>query len=101
MKLDLPAELENLPALLAETKSLVVFCHNDVTEGAILILEDKDPNTTDRLMLIDFEYSSYNYRGFDFGNHFCEQCMYDYTYNQWPFYKATQENYPTREQQGL
>ncbi|KAK1887185.1 Choline kinase alpha [Dissostichus eleginoides] len=98
MKLDLPAELENLRALLAETKSPVVFCHNDVTEGNILILEDKDPNTTDRLMLIDFEYSSYNYRGFDFGNHFCEW-MYDYTYNQWPFYKATQENYPTREQQ--
>ncbi|KAF3836844.1 hypothetical protein F7725_004308, partial [Dissostichus mawsoni] len=69
-----------LNALLAETKSPVVFCHNDVTEGNILILEDKDPNTTDRLMLIDFEYSSYNYRGFDFGNHFCEW-MYDYTYN--------------------
>ncbi|KAI9538193.1 hypothetical protein NQZ68_017926 [Dissostichus eleginoides] len=89
---------ESSSALLAETKSPVVFCHNDVTEGNILILEDKDPNTTDRLMLIDFEYSSYNYRGFDFGNHFCEW-MYDYTYNQWPFYKATQENYPTREQQ--
>lgn len=25
--------------------------------------------------------------------------MYDYTYNQWPFFKATPENYPTREQQ--
>lgn len=37
-------------------------------------------------------------RGFDFGNHFCEW-MYDYTYDQWPFYKATPENYPTREQQ--
>lgn len=37
-------------------------------------------------------------RGFDFGNHFCEW-MYDYTYNQWPFFKAVPENYPTREQQ--
>lgn len=37
-------------------------------------------------------------RGFDFGNHFCEW-MYDYTYDKWPFYKATPENYPTREQQ--
>uniref|UniRef100_A0A8P4KD06 ethanolamine kinase n=1 Tax=Dicentrarchus labrax TaxID=13489 RepID=A0A8P4KD06_DICLA len=66
--------------------------------GNILMLEDRDQTSTDRLMLIDFEYSSYNYRGFDFGNHFCEW-MYDYTYNQWPFYKATPENYPTREQQ--
>ncbi|XP_044048832.1 choline/ethanolamine kinase isoform X2 [Siniperca chuatsi] len=98
MKLDLPAELESLRALLAATPSPVVFCHNDVQEGNILMLEDRDHNSTDRLMLIDFEYSSYNYRGFDFGNHFCEW-MYDYTYNQWPFYKATPENYPTREQQ--
>lgn len=98
MKLDLRAELESLRALLAATPSPVVFCHNDVQEGNILILEEKDHASTERLMLIDFEYSSYNYRGFDFGNHFCEW-MYDYTYNEWPFYKATPENYPTREQQ--
>ncbi|XP_059190587.1 choline/ethanolamine kinase-like [Centropristis striata] len=98
MKFDLPAELESLRTLLAATPSPVVFCHNDVQEGNILILEEPDPNSTERLMLIDFEYSSYNYRGFDFGNHFCEW-VYDYTYNQWPFYKATPENYPTREQQ--
>uniref|UniRef100_A0A1A8HXW3 Ethanolamine kinase n=2 Tax=Nothobranchius kuhntae TaxID=321403 RepID=A0A1A8HXW3_NOTKU len=100
MKLDLPAELQSLCALLAATPSPVVFCHNDVQEGNILILEEKDHNSTDHLMLIDFEYSSYNYRGFDFGNHFCEW-MYDYTYNEWPFYKASPENYPTREQQLL
>nr|XP_046249188.1 choline/ethanolamine kinase [Scatophagus argus] len=98
MKLDLPAELERLRALLAATPSPVVFCHNDVQEGNILSLEGRDHTSTERLMLIDFEYSSYNYRGFDFGNHFCEW-MYDYTYDQWPFYKATPENYPTREQQ--
>ncbi|XP_037307227.2 choline/ethanolamine kinase [Pungitius pungitius] len=98
MKLNLPAELESLRALLAATPSPVVFCHNDVQEGNILMLEDEDHNSLDKLMLIDFEYSSYNYRGFDFGNHFCEW-MFDYTYNQWPFYKAVTENYPTREQQ--
>uniref|UniRef100_A0A7N6F7F8 ethanolamine kinase n=1 Tax=Anabas testudineus TaxID=64144 RepID=A0A7N6F7F8_ANATE len=87
-----------LNALLAATPSPVVFCHNDVQEGNILMLEEKGNTSRERLMLIDFEYSSYNYRGFDFGNHFCEW-MYDYTYNQWPFYKATPENYPTREQQ--
>ncbi|XP_034443993.1 choline/ethanolamine kinase isoform X1 [Hippoglossus hippoglossus] len=98
MKFDLPAELQSLRALLAATPSPVVFCHNDVQEGNILILDDSSQSSKDRLMLIDFEYSSYNYRGFDFGNHFCEW-MYDYTYNQWPFYKASPENYPTREQQ--
>ncbi|XP_046889485.1 choline/ethanolamine kinase [Hypomesus transpacificus] len=100
MKVNLPAELEKLRTLLTATPSPVVFCHNDVQEGNILILEGKDKSSTMKLMLIDFEYSSYNYRGFDFGNHFCEW-MYDYTYNQWPFYKATAENYPSREQQLL
>ncbi|XP_077451604.1 choline/ethanolamine kinase isoform X3 [Stigmatopora argus] len=98
MRLDLPAELKQLRELLAATPSPVVFCHNDVQEGNVLILDKNDQNPTDRLMLIDFEYSSYNYRGFDFGNHFCEW-MYDYTYDQWPFYKATPEDYPSREQQ--
>lgn len=51
-------------------------------------------------MLVDFEYSSYNYRGFDIGNHFCEW-VYDYTYEEWPFYKARPADYPTREQQLL
>uniref|UniRef100_A0A673L719 Ethanolamine kinase n=1 Tax=Sinocyclocheilus rhinocerous TaxID=307959 RepID=A0A673L719_9TELE len=97
MKYDLPAELENLRSLLAATPSPVVFCHNDVQEGNILMLDGRE-NSSDKLMLIDFEYSSYNYRGFDFGNHFCEW-MYDYTYDQWPFYKAKVENYPNRQQQ--
>ncbi|XP_056622877.1 choline/ethanolamine kinase [Triplophysa dalaica] len=97
MKFDLPAQLESLRSLLASTPSPVVFCHNDVQEGNILMLDGRE-NSTDKLMLIDFEYSSYNYRGFDFGNHFCEW-IYDYTYDQWPFYKAKVENYPNRQQQ--
>ncbi|CAB1323104.1 unnamed protein product [Coregonus sp. 'balchen'] len=91
IKYDLPAELESLRVLLAATPSPVVFCHNDVQEGNILMLEDRDRTSSGKLMLIDFE-------GFDFGNHFCEWC-YDYTYNQWPFYKCTPDNYPSREQQ--
>ncbi|XP_016147914.1 choline/ethanolamine kinase-like [Sinocyclocheilus grahami] len=87
----------SLRSLLAATPSPVVFCHNDVQEGNILMLDGRE-NSSDKLMLIDFEYSSYNYRGFDFGNHFCEW-IYDYTYDQWPFYKAKVENYPNRQQQ--
>ncbi|XP_058841888.1 choline/ethanolamine kinase-like [Acipenser ruthenus] len=98
MRYNLPAEMESLRALLESTASPVVFCHNDVQEGNILMLADRDPSSKEKLMLIDFEYSSYNYRGFDIGNHFCEW-IYDYTYDQWPFFKATLENYPSREQQ--
>ncbi|XP_074231971.1 choline/ethanolamine kinase isoform X1 [Camelus bactrianus] len=89
-------EMGNLRKLLDSTPSPVVFCHNDIQEGNILLLSE--PESADSLMLVDFEYSSYNYRGFDIGNHFCEW-VYDYTHEEWPFYKAQPANYPTRGQQ--
>ncbi|XP_072829909.1 choline/ethanolamine kinase isoform X3 [Vicugna pacos] len=93
---NLKIEMGNLRKLLDSTPSPVVFCHNDIQEGNILLLSE--PENADSLMLVDFEYSSYNYRGFDIGNHFCEW-VYDYTHEEWPFYKAQPANYPTRGQQ--
>ncbi|XP_036904562.1 choline/ethanolamine kinase isoform X1 [Sturnira hondurensis] len=92
----LKEEMGNLRKLLASTPSPVVFCHNDIQEGNILLLSE--PENADSIMLVDFEYSSYNYRGFDIGNHFCEW-IYDYTHEEWPFYKAQPADYPTRGQQ--
>ncbi|XP_036783040.2 choline kinase alpha isoform X3 [Manis pentadactyla] len=95
---NLPLELENLRSLLESTPSPVVFCHNDCQEGNILLLDGRENSEKQRLMLIDFEYSSYNYRGFDIGNHFCEW-MYDYSYETYPFFKANMLKYPNRKQQ--
>ncbi|KAL8222620.1 UNVERIFIED_CONTAM: hypothetical protein K2H54_077633 [Gekko kuhli] len=95
---NLETEMRSLRALLEATPSPVVFCHNDVQEGNILLLAGRENLSSDRLMLIDFEYSSYNYRGFDIANHFCEW-VYNYSHDQWPFYKASWENYPSRPQQ--
>ncbi|XP_019510223.1 PREDICTED: choline kinase alpha isoform X2 [Hipposideros armiger] len=95
---NLPLELENLRSLLESTPSPVVFCHNDCQEGNILLLEGKEDSDGQKLMLIDFEYSSYNYRGFDIGNHFCEW-MYDYNYEKYPFFRANILKYPTKKQQ--
>ncbi|XP_014396685.1 PREDICTED: choline/ethanolamine kinase [Myotis brandtii] len=89
-------EMGKLRKLLDSTPSPVVFCHNDIQEGNILLLSE--PENADSIMLIDFEYSSYNYRGFDIGNHFCEW-VYDYTHEEWPFYKAQPADYPTQGQQ--
>ncbi|XP_066176373.1 choline/ethanolamine kinase [Sylvia atricapilla] len=94
---NLEQEMRSLRALLESTPSPVVFCHNDVQEGNILLLAERE-GCSDRLMLIDFEYSSYNYRGFDLGNHFCEW-VYNYTHGSWPFFQACPEHYPSREQQ--
>jgi len=50
----------------------IVFSHNDLQEGNMLI-----ETNTNRLVFIDFEYTGFNYRGYDFGNHLCE---YTYAY---------------------
>jgi thiamine kinase-like enzyme len=42
--------------LLKLVDSPVVFCHNDLQPGNILRLVD------DKLVVIDYEYGSYNYR---------------------------------------
>ncbi|XP_018108328.1 choline/ethanolamine kinase isoform X2 [Xenopus laevis] len=94
----LEEEMQNLKTLLRSTASPVVFCHNDVQEGNILLLSSRSSSPSDKLMLIDFEYSSYNYRGFDIGNHFCEW-VYNYQHSEWPFYKAELSDYPSRVQQ--
>lgn len=36
------------------------------------------------MQFIDFEYGSYNYRGFDFGNHWCEYAGFDGDYSRYP-----------------
>lgn len=94
---NLGKEWEILRGTLAKLHSPVVFSHNDLQEGNILYFKDcADP--TKRLTVIDWEYCSYNYRGNDFGNHFCEW-TYDYHIDTSPYYKETPENYPTRQQQ--
>lgn len=69
LKLSDPATrvmLERLQKQVPESAP-VVFCHNDVLSGNIMINDD-----TDDVCLIDFEYGSTNYRGFDIANHFNE-----------------------------
>jgi choline/ethanolamine kinase len=83
--------------LIKTSKSPILFCHNDVHEGNILIDQrSKDQGNTDSqsLRLIDFEYSAYGYRGFDFSNHFNEW-MFDYSNPEWPYYHYNPHDFPT------
>lgn len=54
----------------------------------------------EKMVLIDFEFCSYNWRGFDLANHFCEW-MYDYSYDKFPHYKYNPQNYPNENQMRL
>lgn len=87
-----------MKSMLMNVKSPIVFCHNDVHEGNLIYVNDEiDPDDFD-IRLIDFDYSSYNYRGFDIGNHFSEH-LHEYSEDFPDGVICTQENYPTREEQ--
>ncbi|CAF1073888.1 unnamed protein product [Adineta steineri] len=88
-------EFEQLKTILAKIDSPIQFCHNDFQPGNILRLKSQPDNFT----VIDFEYCSYNYRGYDIGNHFCEH-MFNYVFlKEWPFFTVDYTLYPTKEQQ--
>ncbi|CEF59510.1 EPS15 homology (EH) domain and SH3 domain and Protein kinase-like domain and EF-hand domain pair-containing protein [Strongyloides ratti] len=116
---DIWNEVEKLRLLLQNCKSAVVFCHNDLQEGNILLPKassgnirqesfsgDDTPCNTNqlrafnpfdpKLVLIDFEYASYNYRGFDFANHFVEYSI-NYDVDSYPYYVITEEDLPTQQ----
>jgi len=92
---DFRSEIDWLMNFLRHVPSPVVFSHNDINCGNILVREgnpDWDP-----VMFIDYEFASYNYRGFDLANHFIEW-VYDYGTKVFPFYIRDKKQYPTRNQ---
>lgn len=88
---NLEQEFEDLKMILKSLRSSVVFCHNDINVGNILKLESK-------LMVIDYEYGGYNYRGYDIGNYFCEM-MFDNNTEVHPYFSYSFNSYPNRKQQ--
>ncbi|OIT31034.1 PREDICTED: probable ethanolamine kinase [Nicotiana attenuata] len=72
-------EITELKDLTNRLNAPVVFAHNDLLSGNLMLNEDKG-----KLYFIDFEYGSYNYRGFDLGNHFNEYAGYDCDYSLYP-----------------
>ncbi|CAO3609509.1 unnamed protein product [Cunninghamella echinulata] len=83
-------EIDDCKNILEKVDSPIVFGHNDLQYGNILKRDD-----TGDLVLVDFEYSGYNTRGFDLANHFVEW-RYDYHGKQ-P--AAMTEPFPTDEEQ--
>ncbi|VVB01676.1 unnamed protein product [Arabis nemorensis] len=82
---ELHKEIIELREFTGVLNSPVVFAHNDLLSGNLMLNEEEE-----RLYLIDFEYGSYNFRGFDIGNHFNEYAGYDCDYS---FYPSKEEQY--------
>ncbi|KAA3476933.1 putative ethanolamine kinase [Gossypium australe] len=72
-------EVTQLKELTDRLNAPVVFSHNDLLSGN-LMLDDEHDN----LYFIDFEYGSYGYRGYDIGNHFNEYAGYECDYSLYP-----------------
>jgi len=77
-------ELHDLREELLKVDSPVIFSHNDLLAGNIIV-----DDSTGVIKFIDFEYADTNYRGFDVANHF----------NEWAGFEADYSRYPQKEQQ--
>jgi len=84
-------EISFVKDILPKGKNSVVFSHNDLHALNILMLEKSE-----KLILIDYEYSTYNYRGYDIANFFNEATI-SYTNPEYPFYTLDLEKYPCQE----
>lgn len=103
LAIDFSAEIEWLKKLVAHVNSPVVFCHNDLQGGNILLRRDmggsdNDVTMDNKLVVIDYEFCSYNYRGFDIANHLTEW-IYDYNNKEYPYYYIAKDKFPSRETQ--
>lgn len=100
LAIDYQKEIRFLNGLLNETQSPVVFSHNDLHQGNILLakLSKKRPTLNERIVFIDFEYCSYNYRAYDIANHFCEW-SFQYDTPDYPHFDFFQDRIPDESRQ--
>eukprot|EP00252_Welwitschia_mirabilis_P015034 TRINITY_DN33159_c0_g1_i1.p1 TRINITY_DN33159_c0_g1~~TRINITY_DN33159_c0_g1_i1.p1 ORF type:complete len:383 (-),score=73.11 TRINITY_DN33159_c0_g1_i1:144-1292(-) len=76
---NLREEARNLKIITDRLNAPVVFAHNDLLSGNLMLGDGEE-----KLYLIDFEYSSYSYRGYDIGNHFNEYAGFDCDFSLYP-----------------
>lgn len=100
MVIDYDKEIKFLLALIEKTHSPTVFSHNDLHQGNILLAKysKRRPTSEERIVFIDFEYCSYNYRAYDIANHFCEWC-FEYDTPDYPHFMFFADRFPSDDTQ--
>lgn len=63
----LKTDFQQLYDVLNQIESPVIFAHNDLLLGNILVDE-----RANKVRFIDYEYAAYNFQAYDIGNHFAE-----------------------------
>ncbi|KAJ3021571.1 hypothetical protein HKX48_008238 [Thoreauomyces humboldtii] len=89
----IPGEIDEVEDNLHGMHSPLVFAHNDCQYGNVL-----RKNRDGAIVVVDYEYSSINYRGYDVANHFCEWAA---DYHCPTPHKMDFGRYPTREEQDV
>ena len=86
-------ELETLKEICFPCYDLVGFCHNNLSEGNILLTGSKDDR---RMQVVGCDMSSYNYRSYDFGSFFASM-EFDFGNPSYPYFTRDRSNIPTEE----
>jgi choline/ethanolamine kinase len=98
MAIDFNPEIEYLDKLLKNSKLPLVFSHNDLHQNNIILLHDTKLGLDERVVLVDFEYCSYNFLAFDLANHLSEWC-FDYNGDSYPNFNFSLARLPSEEKQ--
>lgn len=98
MAIDFKLEIDHLEELLSKSQMPLVFSHNDLHQNNIILLHDTKMSLDERVVLIDFEYCSYNYLAFDLANHLTEWC-FDYNGDEYPNFNFSITRLPSDEEQ--
>jgi len=85
-------EISFLKKSLPTNTESVVFSHNDAHSQNVLLLKKNQ-----ELMLIDYEYSAYNYRGYDIANIFNET-IFEYHTHERPYYNCDETRFPSDDE---
>ncbi|XP_054157232.1 choline/ethanolamine kinase-like [Oppia nitens] len=63
---DFPSETQWIKDVIKRTNSPVVFTHNDYRSDNLMVIESPDSVNNQSIVVCDFDYSAYGYRGYDF-----------------------------------
>ena len=74
---------------MKKSSGIILFSHNDLNNTNMLFDEQSS-----KLFFIDYEYSGFNFRGFEFGNFFNELTM-NYEVDQPPYFLFNAHKYPS------
>lgn len=98
LAVDFESEIKYIQDILGRIRTPKVFSHNDLHQGNILLAKHskRRPTLKERLVFIDFEYCSYNYRAYDLANHFCEWC-FEYDTPEYPHFMFFENRFPSEK----